>query len=75
MYKYCPLCASQITKLLLNELLDFQGSPPCLKKVPPNEQEVKQVYQETCMDEQGAPEDIPSRVSMHFFTSEIRGSV
>ena len=58
------------------KLVDFEGSPPtCLNVVPPDEHEVKQAYQETHMEEQGAPDDIPSIVSMHLLTSEITVSI
>jgi len=74
MYTILPFTCTINHKV--HELLDFQGSPPpCWKTGSPDEQEVKHAYQETCTDEQGAPDDIPSIVSMHFFTSEIRGRI
>lgn len=57
-----PLCASQLQKLL-----DFQGSSPVsLTMVPPEEQEGRQMYRDTCRDEQGAPGDIPALIAGHF---------
>lgn len=57
----CPLCASQLQKLL-----DFHGSSLSLTMVPPEEQEGRQMYRETCRDKQGAPGDIPALISGHF---------